>query len=70
MRRDLGGEGKVFGQADACCTAGAAAPADIESVLGHLVMHLVVERGRDVTLRLGPKLRYELRLRLWSRLRL
>lgn len=43
---------------------------DIESVVGHLVMHLVVQRGRDVILRLGPKLRYELRLRLWSWLRL
>lgn len=45
-------------------------PDIIESVVGHLVMHLVVERRRDVTRRLGPKLRYQLRLRLRPRLRL
>lgn len=58
VKRDLGGEGKVFGKADACCTAGTAAPADIESVVGHLMMQLVVERRWDMTLMLGPKIRY------------
>lgn len=56
--RNLGRQGQVFREADACCTASTAAPADIiESVVGHLVMHLVVERRRDMTRRLAPKVR-------------
>lgn len=45
-------------------------PDVIESVVGHLVMHLVVERRRDVARRLAPKVRDQLGLRLRPRLRL
>lgn len=56
VRWNLGRQGQVFREADARCTASTAAPADIiESVVGHLVMHLVVERRRDVARRLAPE---------------